>query len=73
MLHLQQRCDGFRQSAVTLERDGLTLVICGVPAQVCENGGEEYVEEAVAERLLDAAETDVRSGVRFDVQECVGV
>lgn len=31
---------------VTLERDGTTLVFKNVPAQVCENCGEAYVDEA---------------------------
>ena len=32
-------------ATVTLERDGLTLVVKGVPAQVCSNCGEQYVAE----------------------------
>jgi len=35
-------------TTVTLERDGLIMVIKGVPAQVCENCGEAYVDEKVA-------------------------
>ena len=31
-------------ATVTLTRDQLTLVVKGVPAQVCDNCGEEYVE-----------------------------
>mgnify|MGYP001041985273 CR=1 FL=1 len=39
-------------ATVTLERDGLTVVFKGVPAQVCPNCGEDYVEQAIADRKL---------------------
>ena len=51
-------------ATVTLERDELTLVVRGVPARVCANCGEEYVEEA-------AAEEAARSGVKVDVRDYV--
>jgi YgiT-type zinc finger domain-containing protein len=41
---------------VTLERDGTTLIVRGVPAEVCENCGEEYVEDSAARRLLETGE-----------------
>jgi YgiT-type zinc finger domain-containing protein len=41
---------------VTLERDGTTLIVRGVPAEVCENCGEEYVEDSAAKRLLETGE-----------------
>ena len=40
------------KTTITLERGGLTLVVKGVPAQVCPNCGEEYVDEPTATRLL---------------------
>jgi YgiT-type zinc finger domain-containing protein len=57
------------KATVTLERGGTTLVIKGVPAQICENCGEEYVDEAVTARLLKTAEDAVRAGVQVDVRE----
>lgn len=58
-------------ATVTLERDGLTLVVRGVPARVCPNCGEEYVEEAEATRLQAAAEEAARAGVKVDVRDYV--
>ena len=58
-------------ATVTLEREGLTLVVRGVPARVCENCGEEYVDEREAGRLLEAAEDALRAGVKVDVREYV--
>ena len=58
-------------ATVTLERDGLTLVVRGVPARVCRNCGEEYVEEAEATRLLRDADEAARIGVKVDVRDYV--
>ena len=56
---------------VTLERDNTTLVIKGVPAQVCENCGEAYVDEMTTEQLLNTAEAAVKAGVQVEVREFV--
>ena len=55
-------------ATVTLERDATTLVIKDVPASVCPNCGEEYVDDATAERLLDAVEEAAEAGVQVDVR-----
>jgi YgiT-type zinc finger domain-containing protein len=59
------------KATVTLEREGLTLVVRGVPAEVCGNCGEEYVDAADTDRLMVAAEDALRSGVKVDVREYV--
>jgi YgiT-type zinc finger domain-containing protein len=53
---------------VTLEREGMTLVFKGVPAQVCGNCGEAYVDEATTAQLLDDAEHAVKAGVQVEVR-----
>ena len=57
------------KATVTLEREDTTLVIKGVPAQVCVNCGEEYVDEETASRLLKTAEEAARAGVQVDVRQ----
>lgn len=57
-----------RTATVTLERGGTTLVVKQVPAEVCSNCGEEYVDAAVAEKLLSEAEAAVNAGVQVDVR-----
>jgi len=42
-------------TTVTFSRDGFTLVVQGVPAEVCENCGEAYVDEGTTEELLRLA------------------
>jgi YgiT-type zinc finger domain-containing protein len=59
------------KTTVTLERDGLTLVVKGVPASVCENCGEAYTDEKTTEQLLKTAEEASRTGVQVDVREYV--
>ncbi len=59
------------KATVTLERDGLTLVVKGVPARVCENCGEEYIAEAETRRLLDTATDAARAGVKVEVRDYV--
>ncbi len=59
------------KATVMLEREGLTLVVKGVPARVCENCGEEYVDEAETSRLLASAEEAARAGVKVDVRDYV--
>ena len=56
---------------VTLERGKTTLVIKNVPAQVCENCGEAYVDETITEQLLMVAEVAVNAGVQVEVREFV--
>lgn len=57
---------------VTLERKGATLVFKGVPAQVCTNCGEEYVDETVSARLLARADALAKEGAQVDVREFAG-
>ena len=56
---------------VTLERDGVTLVVRGVPADVCENCGEEYVSRQVTKNLLQKAKEASVQGAHLDVREYV--
>lgn len=57
------------RTTVTLERGGLTLVVKGVPARICPNCGEEYVDEQTTTRLLQIAEEVARAGVQVDIRE----
>jgi YgiT-type zinc finger domain-containing protein len=56
-------------ATVTLTRESLTLVVKDVPAQVCENCGEEYVDEGTSQQLLDTAEDAAKAGVQVDARE----
>ena len=49
-------------TSVMFERGEIRLVINAVPARVCPQCGEAFVEEAVAVRLLEISEAVVASG-----------
>jgi len=52
---------------ITLERPPTTLVVKSVPAEVCENCGEQYVDEQTTTRLLQQAEQAARAGVEVEI------
>ncbi len=58
-------------TTVTLERGGMTLVFKNVPAQVCQNCGEAYLDEATSAHLLTTVDQAARAGVQVDVREYV--
>ena len=58
-------------SIVTLARDTLTLVVKDVPSLICENCGEEYVDDRVSARLLETADEALKAGVQVDVRHYV--
>ncbi len=57
------------KTTITLERDGLTLVIKNVPASVCPDCGEAYVTEDVTAQLLRTAEETAAARAVVDVRE----
>jgi hypothetical protein len=44
-------------------------VFRGVPALICDNCGEEYVDESVTKQLLELAEEAARSGSDIEVRD----
>ncbi len=56
-------------ATLVLEREGRTVIVKHVPARVCENCGEEYVDEAAAAAALDNAERAVRGGAGVVIRE----
>lgn len=57
------------KATVTLERADTTLVFKGVPADICANCGEQYVDEATTAKLLKTAEETAKAGVQVDIRE----
>ena len=56
-------------ATVTLERDLTTLVVRGVPAQICTNCGEEYIDEQAGEHLLTLVTRAAKGGVEIEVRQ----
>ena len=58
-------------TTVTFSRDGFTLVVQNVPADVCENCGERYFDADVTRELLNIARAAAKQGVVVDVRRYV--
>lgn len=54
-------------TVVTLQRDDSTLVIKGVPAEICENCGEYYLSDEIAKRLYQQAEESLEHGAEVEI------
>ncbi len=71
MRDLQTWHNTVRASDCDLRKNGTTLVIKNVPADVCSNCGEEYVAEDTTAHLLKTAEGIALAGVEIDIREYV--
>lgn len=56
-------------TTVTLERGDATLVFKSVPALICDNCGEVYLEDEVASQLLAKTQEAARNGVQVEVRK----
>ena len=56
-------------TTVTLEKNGSTIVFKEVPALVCDNCGEKYIEDFVTKELLKKARDISKYGVEVDIRK----
>jgi YgiT-type zinc finger domain-containing protein len=52
---------------VVLERGQTTVVIKDVPADICENCGEYYLNEELTDKVMAMAEAAVQNNVEVEV------
>jgi YgiT-type zinc finger domain-containing protein len=55
-------------ATITLRRGDATFVLKDVPAQVCPNCGEEYVDAKVTAEVLRSTENLARGGAQMDIR-----
>ena len=55
-------------TTITLRRAGATFVVDDVPAQVCANCGEEYVDAKVVAEVLRSTESLARAGAQGSIR-----
>ncbi len=55
------------QVTVTLNRGETTIIIKGVPADVCENCGEYYLTDKMTGKVLTLAEEAVKKGAEVEI------
>ncbi|MFO1479419.1 MAG: type II toxin-antitoxin system MqsA family antitoxin [Turneriella sp.] len=53
---------------VNLNRGETVVIIKEVPANVCDNCGEYYLNEATSKRVMDIAEAAVKSGAEVEIK-----
>jgi YgiT-type zinc finger domain-containing protein len=58
-------------ATLLLERGGATVVVRGVPAQVCDTCGEEYVNESAAQQVTEQAERAIAGGAVVEIRDFV--
>ena len=52
---------------VTLERGSTMVIVKEVPAQVCDNCGEYYLDQTVSEQIFAIAEDAVRKNAEVQI------
>ncbi len=57
------------KTTVTLERGKTLIVFRRVPAQICPNCGESYLDDGVVDEVYHAADEAANAGVEVDVRE----
>ena len=55
------------ETTLTFERDESVVVVRNVPARVCDNCGEVVLEEDVAKKAFDMAQSELDKGVEVEI------
>ena len=58
-------------TVITLHKNGCIIVIKDVPAQICDNCGEYYLDEEVTEKLFKQINSSLREGIEIEVLKYV--
>ena len=56
-------------TTVTVERSGKTVVFQSVPAAICRNCDEEYVDDTTTAHVLETFNAAVSEGVVVDIRQ----
>ncbi len=59
------------KTTITVDQNDLILVIRNIPAEVCDNCGEAYMDEDVAQRVYELAQETAKSGFAVGVRNYV--
>ncbi len=60
------------KSVITLTQGKLVFVFKNVPAQICHDCSEEYINEDITTLLLQIANESFKKGVAFDMRDWDG-
>ena len=61
----------FKKEAKFLRKinSGSTIVFKEVPAHICDNCGEEYIDDFITKELLKKAREIIKNGVEVDIRK----
>lgn len=54
-------------TSIVLEREQTTIIIKHIPANICENCGEEYVSSEINQEILERAEKSFSRGIMLEL------
>jgi ribosomal protein L32 len=52
---------------VTLQRGATTVILKGVPAEICENCGEYYLSDDLTGQVMERAEAAVKGSAEVEI------
>lgn len=55
-------------TSVLFEKNGTTVVIKSVPVDMCDNCGETYVSNSIAEKIMALVESVEKQGIIVDIR-----
>ena len=55
-------------TSVLFEKNGTTVVIKSVPVDMCDNCGETYVSDSIAEKIMALVESVEKQGIIVDIR-----
>ncbi len=58
-------------ASVVLQRDESTIIIKNVPADICENCGEYYLDDKITAHILEKAEASIKLGAEIEILKFV--
>ncbi|MCC5898588.1 MAG: type II toxin-antitoxin system MqsA family antitoxin [Phormidium sp. GEM2.Bin31] len=57
------------RTTVTLDRDGVIVILKNVPAEICDTCGEYYLSEETTRVILESAEQAIAKGIDLEVRQ----
>jgi YgiT-type zinc finger domain-containing protein len=55
------------KTTVALEKEGSVTIIKDVPARICQNCGQYYLDEGISDRILNIAQETFNKGIEVEI------
>ncbi len=54
-------------TTLIFQRGKSTIIIKGVPADICDNCSESFISEDISKEILDIADREVKKGIEVEI------